>query len=136
MKYQPHIFIPIIILALQGCINNVEDISETSDYNPSEISYSADIQPIFNESCGGSGCHVGSAVNGVNLSSYNSVINSVGSSYGENIVTPGNPEISPLVDKIEPNPRFGSRMPLGGPYLTNDEVGKIKAWIEGGAEDN
>ncbi|MAO64781.1 MAG: hypothetical protein CL666_07250 [Balneola sp.] len=121
---------------LQGCLNNVEDISESSDYDPSEISYSNDIQPILTQTCGGSGCHVNSSTNGVNVSSYSTLMNSSGTVYGEAVVNPGNPDDSPLVDKIEPDPRFGSRMPQGGPFLTNDEISKIRAWIKGGAEDN
>lgn len=119
-----------------SCINNIEDVSTGNTYDPSEISYSDDIQPIFTSSCGGSGCHINNSTFGVNLTSYNSVMNSVGTNYGTKIVIPGEPNNSPLVDKIEPNPDNGSRMPSGGPYLTADEINKIKAWIEGGAEDN
>lgn len=121
---------------LPGCINNVEDISASSDYDPSEVSFEENIQPILTQSCGGSGCHINSSTNGVNVSTYNSLINSTGAVYGEPVINPGNPNESPLVDKIEPNPQFGNRMPQGGPYLTNNEIAKIRAWIEGGAEDN
>lgn len=119
-----------------GCINNTEDISTTPDFDPNEISYSTDIQPIFSSSCGGSGCHIGSSTNGVNLSSYSSVMNSSGAVYGGPIVVPGEPDNSPLVDKIKPNPSFGSRMPTTGQFLTPMEIAKIEAWITGGAQDN
>ncbi|WP_421774556.1 c-type cytochrome domain-containing protein [Gracilimonas sp.] len=117
-----------------GCISNVEDISETPDINPNDISYSADIQPIFTSSCGS--CHINSSTNGVNLTSYSTTINSTGSVAGGPIVVPGEPENSPLVEKIKPDPSYGSRMPTTGQYLTPTEIAKIEAWITGGAEDN
>jgi len=41
-----------------------------------------------------------------------------------------------LADKISESSstRTGSRMPSGGPYLTDDEVGRIKRWIITGAD--
>ncbi|MEX0721286.1 MAG: hypothetical protein WD059_11500 [Balneolaceae bacterium] len=119
-----------------NCIQNIEDVSEGEIFNPEDISYEADIQPIFNTSCGGSGCHISNTTNGVNLSSYNAVINSSGDQYGTEIIVPGEPENSPLVNKIEPNPRNGDRMPFNNPPLSVTEINKIKAWIEGGAKNN
>lgn len=133
-------FILLLLLTpfffLNGCINNVEDISSNLNINPGEISYSEHIQPIFSNSCGGSDCHIPNSQNGVNLSSYTAVINSVGISYGKSVVVPGNADESPLIDKIEPSPQFGVRMPSNGNYLTPDEINRIKAWINNGAEDN
>lgn len=123
-------------LLLNGCINNVEDISSNSNIDPDEISYSEHIQPIFTNSCGGSGCHIPNSQSGVNLSGYTAVMNSAGTSYGKSVVVPGNADDSPLVDKIEPSPEFGVRMPSNGNYLTPDEINQIKAWINNGAEDN
>jgi hypothetical protein len=124
------------LLLFSNCINNVENLRTTDDIDPEDVSYSADIQPIFTSSCGGSGCHVNSSVHGVNVSSYTSTLNSIGSQYGTEIVVPGNPDDSPLVDKIEANPDIGSRMPLTGSNLTPTEIQQIRAWITGGAEDN
>lgn len=136
MNTKHYILMILSCLALQSCISNVEDLSENVDVDPATVSYKSNIQPIFSESCGGSGCHINGSTNGVNLSSYTATMNSVGSIYGERIVIPGDASNSPLVDKIEPNPRRGSRMPQGGPYLTNREIAQIRAWIENGAEDN
>jgi hypothetical protein len=119
-----------------SCISNVEDISNSPDINPDDVSYATDIQPIFNSSCGGSGCHINSSTNGVNLSSYRATINSRGSVAGGPIVVPGEPENSPLVEKIKPNPSYGSRMPTTGQYLTPTEIAQIEAWIKEGAENN
>jgi mono/diheme cytochrome c family protein len=101
------------------------------------VSYSDDIQPIFSGNCATSGCHDSSTQqNGVNLSSYDAVMNSEGLQYGRAIVDPGNPENSPIVDKIEPNPEFGVRMPENADPLSDAEIDSIRAWIEDGAENN
>lgn len=96
-----------------------------------QVDYSEDIQPIFNQNC--TSCH--GSQNGVTLSSYDAVMSSVGSQYGTEIVVPNEPDQSPLVDKIEPNPEFGSRMPQGGPYLNDEQINLIKTWISEGANE-
>ncbi|MBO6586481.1 MAG: hypothetical protein JJ953_10280 [Gracilimonas sp.] len=134
MRYFFSTLVLFLLFFSVGCISNVEDISETPDIDPNDISYSADIQPILTSNCGS--CHINSSTNGVNLTSYNSTINSMGSVAGGPIVVPGEPENSPLVEKIKPDPSYGSRMPTTGQYLTTTEIAQIEAWIAGGAEDN
>jgi mono/diheme cytochrome c family protein len=121
------------ILFITSCINNVEDVTppDIPPDLPDEVSYSNDVQPIFNSRC--TNCHGGT--NGVTLTSYETTLNSVGKGYGTNIVVPGKPDESPLIDKIEPDPEIGSRMPTGS-SLTNEEISLIRAWISAGAEDN
>lgn len=92
------------------------------------------VEQIFTQNCGN--CHIGGTQNGVRLDSYDNVINSVGDQYGIEVVQPEDAEGSPLIDKIEPNPQFGSRMPEGGPYLSSDRINQIKEWIDEGAENN
>lgn len=101
-----------------------------NSFSYAQVDYATDIQPIFNASC--TSCHGGQS--GVTLSSYQATMNSVGSQYGTEIVVPGEPDQSPLVDKIEPNPQFGSRMPSGG-SLSSDQINLIKQWIEEGASE-
>ncbi|MEX0846059.1 MAG: T9SS type A sorting domain-containing protein [Balneolaceae bacterium] len=96
-----------------------------------QVDYDDEIQPIFNQNC--VSCHGGTS--GVTLSSYDAVMNSVGDQYGTDIVVPGEPDESPLVDKIETNPDFGVRMPQGGPNLSNEEINLIRDWIEEGANE-
>lgn len=100
----------------------------------SQINYSTQIQPIFDESC--TSCHYdGLSESSVNLSSYRDVMNSVGDQYGVNIVVAGEPDNSPLVDKIEPDPEFGARMPQIGSPLTDAEIDTIRQWIAEGAKE-
>lgn len=105
---------------------------------PTEPTY-ANVQSIFSSSCALSGCHNSQTQrSGVNLSSYDGIINSVGDQYGENVVQAGNAENSPLVDKIESDsPEHGVRMPqTGPPYLSDDQIDLIKEWINDGANED
>jgi len=52
-------------------------------------------------------------------------------------VTAGNPDASFLIDKLAGGPGLvGSRMPLGGPYLTEGQIRIIRRWIELGAQND
>lgn len=118
-----------------NCVNNVED--QVPEIPDGPISYANDIQPIFNSNCGGGFCHTnGDNVNGVNLDSFQSTINSEGLAYGSLIIVPNDAANSPLVDKLGSSPDEGARMPQGRPALSNSEIGKIIAWIDQGAQDN
>lgn len=95
-----------------------------------QVDYQSEVQPIFNNNC--TGCHGG--LNGVTLTSYEAVMNSSGDNYGQ-IVIPSDPGASPLVQKISPNPPIGSRMPQGGPFLSDDQINLIATWIDEGANE-
>ena len=98
------------------------------------VTYEADVRPIFERNCGGGSCHIGGKVGGVDLSSYDAVMASIGVRYGGRVVVPGDPETSPIVDKIKNDtPRFGQRMPRGAEPLSGDDIHTIEEWIEGGA---
>lgn len=99
----------------------------------------SNVSQILNGSCGGSSCHLAEPFeSGVNLTSYDNVMNSVGEQYGTEIVDPGDGSqgASPMVDKINPNPDHGDRMPLEGGNLSQDDIDLIVEWINDGAQDN
>jgi mono/diheme cytochrome c family protein len=134
------LYIMLFFLALVlACSENTENLvvapdddnDNNNNGNTEAVSYSNDVQPIFSSNC--TSCH-GSSGN-VNLSSFSALMSSVGSNYGNNIVVPNNANASGLVDKIEPNPEHGSRMPIGG-TLTSTEIQTIRTWINEGAENN
>lgn len=136
MKSTCHIILFSLIIAGLACTNNTEDLvsgpGEGGGENPPvEVSYASSVQPIFNGSC--AGCHGNSG--NVNLSSYSALMNSVGANYGNTLVVSGDANASGLVDKIEPNPAHGSRMPIGG-ALTTSQIQTIRAWINEGAKNN
>ncbi|HKJ44339.1 MAG TPA: hypothetical protein VJ991_00805 [Balneolales bacterium] len=127
------VFVFIIIIAA-GCSSN-NNITNT---NPvPDTYYGHHIQVIFNQTCGsGSGnCHINGSAYGVNLSSYNNVMNSFSSEYGKKVIIPGNATGSPLYDKIGPNPRHGYRMPWGRSPLSAAQIDTIRVWINNGATD-
>lgn len=127
-------YVLFIIIMMSACVNNVE--VQVPEIPEDEISYASQIQPIFNNSCGGSSCHTNGGMQGnVNLSSYQTAIASVGSQYGTEVIQPGDADNSPLVDKLGTNPDFGNRMPPGG-SLSGEQVGQIIAWINQGARNN
>jgi mono/diheme cytochrome c family protein len=52
-------------------------------------------------------------------------------------VNPNRPDDSYIIQKLEGNPTIiGSQMPLGGPYLSDAEIQKIRDWIAQGAQKN
>lgn len=103
------------------------------------ISFSNNIQPIFNNSCS---CHLGAgAPLGLDLSpgkSYNNLVNVPSRELTSlDRIEPANPDTSYLVWKIEGDPRIlGERMPLGGPYLNSQTIQLIRKWILQGAQNN
>lgn len=117
-----------IFLLISGCTNNSVEPEIITD----DVSYSAEIHPIFTNSC--NSCH-GAGQNNFNSSSYQAVIASTSPNYGGLQVRPDDADGSPLVDKIEPNPQHGARMPVGG-SLSQNQIAKIRAWIDQGANNN
>ena len=120
---------------LSACDNKKVDNSMIVDPG-NDISYATEVQPIFNQTCGGVGCHVGEATNGVNLTSYAQTMASEGLQYGGKVVIPGNGAGSPLINKLNPNPTHGSRMPLGQAALSSSSIATIRTWIDEGAANN
>ncbi len=95
-----------------------------------QVDYATQVQPIFNSNC--TSCHGSNG--GVDLRSFSALMSSVGNNYGTNVVVPGDPDASGLVDKIEPSPQFGNRMPTGG-QLNQTEIDMISLWISEGANE-
>jgi len=128
-------WVMIMLLFLPACMNEKIDITGPSE-PPSDISFSNDVSPILQSSCSGSGCHIPEGISGVQLGSYQNVVNSEGTQYGKKIVVPGDAEASPIIDKLKPSPQYGQRMPYNRPALSSTQIAKIEAWINQGAKDN
>lgn len=134
-------FLLITVAFVAGCksdkiFNVPEEPPPTDTTDVVQISYQDQVQPIFNNSCGGGPCHIVGSQAGVNLSDYQNTTSSVGDSYGQLVVIPGDAAASPLIDKLSDNPEFGRQMPLTGGALTNEEISTIRDWINQGALDN
>ena len=98
------------------------------------VDYVSRIQPLFEQNCAGGFCHVGQSSSGVRLDGHDEVMASLGLQYGAAVVVPFRSEDSPLIDKVSSElPRFGHRMPLGGPFLDPVEIALLSRWIDEGA---
>ena len=88
------------------------------------VDYETEIQPIFNNNCGN--CHIGGSSGGVNLSSYQNVMDS-------DIITPFDADDSELYDLITENNGGGDDMPPGNAELSDEQIILIETWINEGA---
>jgi len=112
-------------------------LTRCSDSDPTaDVSFSADIQPLTSRSPGGCSCHRTNTTSGFNLGTYANLRRG-GLNSGTNVVIPGEPCASIIVQKIGLAPPFGARMPYNGPpYLTASEQQLVRDWIAEGAPDN
>jgi hypothetical protein len=103
------------------------------------LSLDRDLQPLFTAQCAFVGCHAGAAPQaGQDLSAgnaYESLVNVESTQVaGVQRVLPGDPDASFLLEKVSSDqPRVGSRMPLAGSPLSEDEIDMIREWIRQGA---
>ncbi|MCA9243831.1 MAG: c-type cytochrome [Phycisphaerales bacterium] len=129
-----------LVAALGGC--PMTNIPEPAD--PNAISFSRDVQPILDARC--TSCHQTNGfadLAGIDLRLTSDVavahllnMRSVEDA-DQRFVTPGDPNASLLVTKIESGPQpFGSRMPLFSSRLSDTQIQTIRAWITQGAQDN
>jgi len=115
---------------------------DVADSDPSTtVSWSGGIVPLLKNKC--FFCHspegrspIGIEVGRLDLSTYTS-LRAGGAVSGDDIVVPGDPCASVLVEKIEEYPSFGARMPLNGPpFLSDQEIQLIRDWIAEGARED
>jgi len=118
------LFFSAMILLLAAC-----DGKEKQD-----VSYSHDIQPIFNKYC--IACHSSGGSANLDLSGYEGLMS------GENDNPPaliaGYPEESLLYNKIAYDPPgLGNHMPpTGSLQMTSEDIMLIETWILQGAKNN
>jgi mono/diheme cytochrome c family protein len=97
--------------------------------DPPKVNYQKDIQPILEKNC--YSCHGDAAqMSGLRLDSRQAIL--AGGTNGK-IVTPGKAATSTLYQRIAGIGGL-SRMPFGGQPLAANEIEKIRAWIDQGAE--
>jgi hypothetical protein len=144
----------IVGCALGACLGQLEpDVGELragvctpEDSDPAyDVSFKEDVFPLFERMSPepGCGCHmsmsrrpIGIELSGLDLTSYESLRRG-GTTSLEEIVVPGDPCASILVQKMSSAPPFGSRMPSSGPpYFSPSERALIADWIAEGAHDN
>lgn len=96
-----------------------------------EVTFESDIAAIFKAKC--SQCHGGLIPQGgLKLNSLRNI--NKGGNTGK-VIIPGNAESSLMVQQFYLPKTDPKRMPpMGAPELTESEIGKIRAWIDGGAK--
>jgi len=98
-------------------------------------SFQNDVKPILDANC--AACHQPGAeaadATGLLLDSYEGVMR--GTRFGR-VVIPGDNLTSALVMLIEGRADPSISMPHNGENLTPEEIDKIRAWVEQGAENN
>jgi mono/diheme cytochrome c family protein len=97
---------------------------EDTAVSPDDVSFSNDIQPIFNGRC--ISCHGGTS--GLYLTSYEDLMQ--GGNNGS-VIIPSDPTNSRLIQYIS-----DGYMPLGGPPLTVAQVQTLANWVAAGAPNN
>ncbi len=135
---------PLILAALflaTGC-GDEGGPTQSNKGTDDTISLAADVQPIFTARCAVADCH-DSATDAGGLSletgmSHAELVGVESPTYDDPAlrVDPGNPAGSLLLLKLEGADGVGSRMPLGGGALADDEIALVETWIADGAEDN
>jgi hypothetical protein len=104
-----------------------------------EVSYAADLEPMFVADCGGMGCHGGVLPqDGLDLESgagYAGLVGVASEQCGDRLlVEPGQPDTSYLLDKmLGVDMCMGTRMPKGAMPYSAAQIDLITAWICQGA---
>ncbi|HXG38879.1 MAG TPA: hypothetical protein VNL36_08955 [Bacteroidota bacterium] len=142
LKLQITAFV-VLVVANLSCKDAGTAPTGTNGPPSAEVSFSQQIQPIFNGN-GCVSCHGGSG--GLSLTagqSYNNLVN-VNAQAGcttKKRVLPGNPSESVLYIRISantPDTECGpnSRMPQGSPRLPQATIDLVREWIAQGAKNN
>jgi hypothetical protein len=117
--------------------------SSTTSTTAPAVSFSGQVQPIFNARCALSGCHSGAfPTGGLDLSAGVAHGNLVDQPSSEcpsfKRVAPGAPDSSYIIFKLQGSGTcfVGVQMPFGGPPLSAAEIDTIRTWIAQGAANN
>ena len=130
------------VSALAGCA--MDGAPEPAPPSGDVVSFSGEIQPIFDANCttchrdGGLAALAGIAMRLTADEAYDSLVGRPSSQDASlTLVEPGDAEASLLFRKVSSDsPPVGRRMPLFSGPLSASEVGLIRDWIDQGAEDN
>ena len=144
----------VCALLLVGCITDLEpEVGEIragacrpEDSDPyNDVGFARDIMPLLKRSGFEAGCSCHQPTNGytagidesgLSLGSYAELMRG-GNDSAENIVVPGDPCASLIVQKVSSAPPDGQRMPPGGPpFMSPEEIALLRDWIAEGAHDN
>jgi len=128
--------------SIAGCAGNGEGLDQNGrpiggEPPPLTADFQSIQDNVFTPIC--TTCHSGAAAPlGFRLdegASYAMLVNAPSVEVpGLSRVTPGDPDSSYLIQKLEGSAAVGDRMPLGGPALPADTINVIRQWIADGAQ--
>jgi hypothetical protein len=128
------LFFGFILLVSSG-LTSCKDTQTNPSLEPfpdSNVSFTKNIEPLFQQKCAPSPCHGGSApAAGFNLESpyaYTNLLTPAG------LVIPGDANHSTLVQRLVGS--FDPMPPPKSPQLTQNQITGIKKWIDEGAKYN
>jgi hypothetical protein len=128
---------------LPACVELADDGGGDGNGDGGQVTTFSSLQnDFFTPTCARAGCHNStSAQAGLVLAagqSFGNLVNAASTQVaGLNRVTPNDPENSYLIKKLRGDADIsGSRMPQGGPFLSDEQIGRFIEWIDSGAPDN
>lgn len=131
MSYVQILFFCVIMFSLSSCTGQFGSTTTTAEEEQKTF-YQREIQPIFNSSCAGSGCHVGGNAGNIRLDWYSRTLESVGTKLGR-VIIPRNSDESPVIRVVSGPVEGVPLMPLGFPRLSDEQIQKLKDWIDNDA---
>lgn len=131
----------VALLASIACGTQKSPTEPADDPPNSSATFSRVQAEVFTPSCALSGCHAGpSPASGMDLGAgraYGQVVGVAAVGSTRLRVAPGDVSASYLVSKLRGDATItGSRMPLGGPYLSSDRERLVTDWIRRGAPND
>jgi hypothetical protein len=127
--------------SLPQCVSGDGDSGGNDGGGAAGESFASLQSDFFTPTCALGGCHSqASASAGLVLTadqSFDNLVNAPSTQSNINRVTPGDPENSYLVRKLRGDAGIsGSRMPAGGPFLSDAQIQRFVDWIDAGAQNN
>jgi len=119
-----------VFVLLFGLLQCTKDKTPTppEPCDPNKVYFKNDVLPIVSTSCAKSGCHDASShVEGLNLSTYEGIME---------IVKPGDPGNSEIMEMITETDLDDRMPPDPAPALSQEQIDKISKWISQGALNN
>lgn len=120
-----------MLVGISACKDKSNPLGPSDIVFPfSNVSYSAQVQPLFNQACAFTGCHNSTDRAGtLDLTSYGSLVGTPG------VVLPGKADVSTLWLRVAGASGL-PRMPPGATPLNDNQINGIRTWIVEGAKDN
>lgn len=134
--FKPLLWIAVLLLLTQSCKHDPvipekpDDPGTGNNCHPDTVYFQHEIMPLLLSSCGLAGCHdPGTASDGVIIRDYASVMQTAG-------VRAGRPDKSDLYEAITEHDPSKRMPPPPRPRLSDEQIAKIRRWIEQGAKNN